>query len=73
MAIIEVRSEITGKVWRLDASMGELLDEEAPIMTLESMKMEIPVLAPVAGRLKEILVAEGEPVKEGQVVARLET
>ncbi|MCW5750960.1 MAG: biotin/lipoyl-binding protein [Alphaproteobacteria bacterium] len=73
MAIIEVRSEITGKVWRLDASMGEMLGEEAPIMTLESMKMEIPVLAPVAGRLKELLVAEGEPVKEGQVVARLET
>lgn len=73
MAIIEVKSEITGKVWRLDASPGQTLAEEEPIMTLESMKMEIPVLAPVAGRLKDLLVAEGEPVKEGQVVARLET
>ena len=43
-----------------------------PIVVLESMKMEIPVGAPVAGKVKQILVAEGDPVQEGQDVAILE-
>ena len=42
-------------------------------MLLESMKMEIPVGAPAAGRLAEILVEEGEAVEEGQEVATIET
>ena len=42
-------------------------------MILESMKMEIPVLAPEAGTVKEILVREEDAVQEGQVVALLES
>ncbi len=72
MAVVDVKSEITGKVWKLDTTPGDALGEDDTILTLESMKMEIPVLAPSAGKLKEILVAEGDSVKEGQVVARLE-
>jgi urea carboxylase len=41
-------------------------------MVLESMKMEIPVLAPEAGRVIELLVAEGGPVREGQDLAVFE-
>jgi acetyl-CoA carboxylase biotin carboxyl carrier protein len=41
-------------------------------MILESMKMEIPVVAPEAGRVVELLVAEGAPVREGQEVAVFE-
>jgi acetyl-CoA carboxylase biotin carboxyl carrier protein len=41
-------------------------------MILESMKMEIPVLAPVAGTIKEFLVKEGDVVQEGQTVAIIE-
>jgi biotin carboxyl carrier protein len=41
-------------------------------MIIESMKMEIPVASPRAGTVVEIRVAEGEPVKEGQVVAIIE-
>jgi urea carboxylase len=41
-------------------------------MVLESMKMEIPVVAPEAGRVVEILIAEGAPVREGQEVAVFE-
>ena len=73
MAVIDVKSEITGKVWKIDASVGDHLGEDDPILTLESMKMEIPVTPPKPGALKEILVAEGEAVKEGQVVARMES
>lgn len=72
MALIDVKSEITGKVWKLDTNPGDKLSEDDTILTLESMKMEIPVMAPSSGTLKEILVAEGDSVKEGQVVARLE-
>ena len=72
MALIDVKTEITGNVWKIVAVVGDKLDEDAPIMILESMKMEIPVSAPEAGTLKEILVEEGQVVAEGTVVARLE-
>ena len=72
MATIDVKSEITGKVWKIEAGVGQAVGEEEPIIILESMKMEIPVLAPGAGKVKEILVAEGDSVTEGQKVATLE-
>ena len=72
MSSIDVKSEITGKVWKIEAAVGQAVAEEEPIIILESMKMEIPVLAPGAGKVKEILVAEGDSVTEGQKVAILE-
>lgn len=72
VAIIDVKSEITGKVWKIEAAVGQSVAEEEPIIILESMKMEIPVLAPGGGTVKEILVAEGDSVTEGQKVAVLE-
>ena len=73
MAKIEVTSEVTGNVWKIKAEVGDVLAEEDVIMILESMKMEIPVEAPVAGKLVELLVAEEDSVDEGQVVAVIET
>jgi len=64
-----IKTEITGKVWRIEVAVGDKVAEEDPIMILESMKMEIPVLAPEAGTVKEILVGEGDAVTEGQTVA----
>ena len=72
MAIIEVKTEITGNVWKIVASVGDALAEDDPILILESMKMEIPVAAPEDGKLVEILVVEGDVAKEGQIVARIE-
>ena len=72
MAKIEVTSEVTGNVWKIQAKVGDVLAEEDVIMTLESMKMEIPVEAPVAGKLVELLVSEEEGVDEDQVVAVIE-
>lgn len=72
MAIISIKTEITGNVWKIVAEVGQKLDEDDPIMILESMKMEIPVAASESGRLLEILVNEGETVSEGTVVARIE-
>lgn len=73
MPIREIRSEITGSLWKLVKTPGDPVSEDEPIMVLESMKMEIPVLADAPGRVKEVLVKEGDPVTEGQVVATIET
>ena len=72
MALVDVKTEITGNVWKIVAKVGDELEEDEPILILESMKMEIPVSAPETGTVREILVAEGDVVSEGTVVARLE-
>ena len=72
MALIDVVAEVAGKVWKVEAKIGEELEEDDPVVILESMKMEIPIGAPDDGTLKEILVGEGDPVAEDQVIARIE-
>lgn len=72
MASETVKSEITGKVWKIVLQPGARVAEEDTIMILESMKMEIPVMASVAGTLTQILVKETEDVAEGQAVAIIE-
>ena len=73
MARIEVTAEVTGNVWKIEAAVGDTVAADDVIMILESMKMEIPVETPAAGRLAEILVKEEDPVDEDQVVAIIET
>ena len=73
MAIVELKSEVTGAVWKIKMQAGAAVAEGDIVMIMESMKMEIPVVAEEAGTLKEIMVKEGEPVAEGQTVALLET
>ncbi|MDF2366169.1 acetyl-CoA carboxylase biotin carboxyl carrier protein subunit [Sneathiella sp.] len=72
MALIDVVAEVAGKVWKVEAKVGQTLEEEDDVIILESMKMEIPVGAPADGTLKELLVGEGDAVAEDQVVARIE-
>lgn len=67
MAEIRVRSEIAGSVWRIEVAVGDAVAEDDPLLILESMKMEIPLLAPRAGIVREILVAEGEAIAEGDI------
>jgi acetyl-CoA carboxylase biotin carboxyl carrier protein len=72
MPVIEIKADVTGKVWKIEAEAGTSLAGGDIVMILESMKMEIPVEAPKAGRLASLTVAEGDSVKEGQVLAKLE-
>ena len=72
MAEIRVRSEIAGSVWKIEVVVGDSVAEDDPLIILESMKMEIPLLAPRAGVVREILVAEGEAIAEGEVAVVLE-
>ena len=67
--LANVIAEVAGKVWKIEAHPGATLEAEAVILILESMKMEIPVVAPAAGRLLELRVKEGDTVNEGDIVA----
>ncbi|HEX9672419.1 MAG TPA: biotin/lipoyl-binding carrier protein [Burkholderiales bacterium] len=72
MARIEIKSEITGTVWKLTTKPGDRVESGDTLIIIESMKMEIPVITEDPGTVKEILVKEKEPVAEGQVVAVLD-
>ena len=68
MATQTIRSEITGTVWKIVAEEGSALQADDTIMILESMKMEIPLESPVAGRVSELLVRPQDVVEEGQIL-----
>ncbi|TCT09639.1 acetyl-CoA carboxylase biotin carboxyl carrier protein subunit [Paralcaligenes ureilyticus] len=71
MATVDIKTEITGNVWKILVKVGDAVAEDEPLMILESMKMEIPVVAVENGIVKEILVSEEDTVREGSVVARI--
>ena len=65
----EVEAQITGNVWKIEKKVGDRVEEEAVILIIESMKMEIPVESPCAGTISEIRVAEGDAIEEFDVLA----
>lgn len=73
MAMVEVRSEITGIVWKIVTKVGDTVAEDDTLIILESMKMEIPVTATEDGVVAEIRVAENDPIAEGDVAVILRT
>ena len=73
MTQCSIRSELAGVVFRIDLREGDAVAADDPVMVLESMKMEIPVLAPRAGRILKFLVKVGDAVREGQELAAFDT
>lgn len=73
MARLAAKSEVSGSVWKIEVAIGQKVAEGDILVLIESMKMEIPVVAESAGKVAAILVAEGEAIIEGQSVATLET
>jgi biotin carboxyl carrier protein len=65
----DVKAHITGVVFQISTKPGDAVAAGDPVIVLESMKMEIPVEAPRAGKVREIKVAEGQTVQEGDTVA----
>jgi acetyl-CoA carboxylase biotin carboxyl carrier protein len=72
MAQHKIVSEVTGTVWKIELPALATFGADAVLMVIESMKMEIPVASEKAGKVMEYLVAEGDPVEEGQVIAIVE-
>ena len=65
----EIRAEMVANVWKVVATEGQQIGAGDTVVILESMKMEIPVLAEDPGRLSKLNVAEGDVVQEGDLIA----
>ena len=67
----EVRAEMVANVWKVVATEGDHVDDGDTLVILESMKMEIPVLAEGTGVVTKMHVAEGDVVQEGDLIASI--
>ena len=67
----EIRAEMAATVWKVVAAEGDAVGPEDVLVVLESMKMEIPVLAERAGTVLSLPVTPGALVQEGDVLAVL--
>jgi biotin carboxyl carrier protein len=63
---------MVGKVLKLEKNIGDRVEEDEVVIVMEAMKMEIPVVAPVTGVLKELKVAAGQAVEADQILAEIE-
>jgi acetyl-CoA carboxylase biotin carboxyl carrier protein len=73
MSAVEVRSRMTAAVLWVSVNEGDDVAEGDTLLVVESMKMEIPILAPLAGRVTGVAVGAGDVVAEGDVLAVVET
>jgi len=68
----EIRADMVANVWKVTASVGQAVAEGDTLVILESMKMEIPVVAESDGVVAQIAVNEGDVVQEGDLIAVVE-
>ncbi len=68
----EIRAEMVANVWKVVAAEGDTVADGDTLVILESMKMEIPVLAEAAGTISRLAVAEGDVIQEGDLIAVIE-
>ena len=68
---VEVTASVPGKVFKIEANTGATVKAGDPIVILEAMKMEIPVVAPEDGTVASINVAVGDAVESGDVLATM--
>ena len=69
--VAEVRAEMVANVWKVVTAEGDQVEDGDTLVILESMKMEIPVLAEEAGTVAKLHVAEGDVVQEGDLIATI--
>jgi len=70
--VTEVRAEMVANVWQVVAAAGDSVADGDTLVILESMKMEIPVLAEGPGTITKLAVAEGDVIQEGDLIAVIE-
>lgn len=68
---VNITAGASGKVFKIEASKGQYVEKGAPIIIIEAMKMEIPVVAPQAGTVASIKVAVGDTLEAGEILATL--
>ena len=67
-----VRAHIAGTVWKIEVEVGAEVSEGQTLVILESMKMEMPVESPAAGKVARILCTPGQAVEESATLLELE-
>ncbi len=67
-----VEAPMVGKILKLEKKAGDHVDEDDVVIVMEAMKMEIPVVAPVSGTLKELKVSVGQAVEAEEILAVIE-
>ena len=72
MKDVELRAELAANVWKIVKKVNDTVEEDDEVAILESMKMEIPVISELEGRIKSISVKEGQAIKEGDLIAVIE-
>jgi biotin carboxyl carrier protein len=70
--VAEVRAEMVANVWKVVVTEGDQVDDGDTLVILESMKMEIPVLAEDSGVIAQLKVVEGDVIQEGDLIAVIE-
>jgi biotin carboxyl carrier protein len=70
--VTEIRAEMVASVWKIVAAEGAAVTDGDTLVILESMKMEIPVLAEGDGTLTRLAVSEGDVIQEGDLIAVIE-
>ena len=68
---VKIEAGAAGKVFKVEASVGQAVKSGDPVIILEAMKMEIPVVAPQDGTVASINVSVGDPVEAGALLATL--
>lgn len=68
----EITAHITGTIWKIQVAVGDEVEEDDDFVILESMKMEMPIVAEFDCVVTEIRVKEGDAVEEGQVLLVIE-
>ena len=66
---ITVEAPMVGKILKIEKQIGDHVEEDEVVIVMEAMKMEIPIVAPATGILKELKVSPGQAVEAEQELA----
>jgi acetyl-CoA carboxylase biotin carboxyl carrier protein len=67
-----ITAPMVGKILKVEKNVGDRVDEDEVVLVMEAMKMEIPVVAPASGVLKQMKVSAGQAVEADQLLAEIE-
>lgn len=67
-----ITAPMVGKILKIEKNVGDPVDEDEIVLVMEAMKMEIPVVAPASGVLKDLKVSAGQAVEADQLLAEID-
>jgi acetyl-CoA carboxylase biotin carboxyl carrier protein len=67
-----ITAPMVGKILKVEKTVGDRVDEDEVVLVMEAMKMEIPVVAPTSGVLKDLKVSAGQAVEADQLLAEID-